>query len=260
MVRRIGPQGGANRRALRRAQTRNRVVSVPRDKLGFPQSMSATLRFTEVSDPVLSDNLAHVTTFRANDLFRPHLGVPLHQPRSFDQYMEMYNTFTVTSSKIMVNFCYEGYMGPSTQVENVGPPVSTNLVQEIGTPGAGKVPSLPPVMVGIHKGTEQLQAGEASVQIEKDRTVWKIMTPNSGAVTLGSSLKAGDFFGKDFLVGAAGYTGDDSASPTNPIYWEVWAARATNQHIPADSKCLVRMYVTIEYRATFTDPKTLAAS
>lgn len=29
---------------------RNRRIAVPRDKLGFPQSISATLRYTEVAD------------------------------------------------------------------------------------------------------------------------------------------------------------------------------------------------------------------
>lgn len=222
--------------------------------------MKATLRYTEVSDPVLNDHLVHVTTFRANDLYRPHLGVVFHQPRSFDEYMGLYNKFTVTGSKISVNFVYEGYNGPSTQLEIVGPPASTHLVQEAGAALPLTVPACPAVMCGIHKGTEQLQAGEPEKQIEKDRTLWKIMTPNSGAVTLGSRLKTSDFFGKDALVGSEGYEGSDSSSPANDIYWEVWAGRATNQHIPANSKVLVRMYITIEYDAVFTDPKTLVAS
>lgn len=86
------------------------------------------------------------------------------------------------------------------------------------------------------------------------------MTPGSGSATLTGNLKTSDFFGKDALVGSEGYTGSDSASPAHDIYWEVWAGRATNDAIPAGSIVKVRAYVTIEYDAVFTDPKTLAAS
>lgn len=251
------PRGA--RAALRRKQ-RNALVSVPRDKLGFPQSMKATLRYTEVADFVLSDHSAHVATFRANDLYNPRVagGAPFHQPRTFDQYMTLYNTFTVQGSKISLNFVYEGYMGPSTIATDPG---SGNpyLVQEVGTPGAGKVPSLPAVVCGVHKGTEQLQAGNPDEQMEKDRTLWRLMTPGASR-TLTNRVRVSEFFGKDALVGSAGYTGTASGGPDHDIYWEVWAGRASNQPIVTGDTCNVRAYVTIEYNATFTDPKTQAAS
>ncbi len=248
-----------SRAALRRKQ-RNALVSVPRDKLGFPQSMKATLRYTEVADFTLPNHSAQTATFRANDLYNPRVagGAPFHQPRTFDQYMTLYNTFTVQGSKISLNFVYEGYMGPSTIATDPG---SGNpyLIQEVGTPGAGKVPSLPAVVVAVHKGTEALQAGNPEEQIEKDRTVWKLLTPGTDK-TITSKLVTSEFFGKDALVGSAGYTGTASNGPDHDILWEVWAGRASNQPIVSGDTCHVRAYVTIEYNATFTDPKTQAAS
>lgn len=249
-----------SRQALRRKQ-RNSLVRVPRHKLGFPQSMQATLRYTEVADFVLNDHSAHVATFRANDLYNPRVagGAPFHQPRTFDQYMILYNTFTVQGSKISVNFMYEGYMGPSTIATDAG---SGNpyLIQEVGTPGAGKVPSQPAVMCGVHKGTEQLQAGNPEEQIEKDRTIWRSMTPSGGQTTLSNRVRVSEFFGKDALTGSAGYTGTASNGPDHDIFWEVWAGRGSNQPIVSGDTCNIRAYVTIEYNAVFTDPKTQAES
>jgi len=249
--------------ALRKAQSRGRnaLVSVPRNKLGFPQSMRATLRYTEVADFVLSDHNAHVATFRANDLYNPRVagGAPFHQPRTFDQYMLMYNTFTVKGSKISINFIYEGYLGTSTIATDPG---SGNpyLIQEVGTPGAGKVPSQPAVVCAVRKATDQLLSGIPSEQMEKDRTRWKLMTPSGGSPTITNKLVTSEFFGKDALVGSAGYTGNDTSGPDHDIYWEVWAGRGSNQPIVTGDTCNVRAYVTIEYNATFTDPKTQAAS
>lgn len=98
--------------------------------------------------------------------------------------------------------------------------------------------------------------------MEKDRTFWRMLTPGGNQVTLGSSVKVSEFFGKDALVGSAGYTGSASNGPEsdNTIFWEVWAGRGSNQPIVSGDTCNIRAYVTIEYNATFTDPKTQAAS
>lgn len=258
----MGPRPTRTAR-LRKAQTkgRNALVSVPRNKLGFPQSMRATLRYTEVADFVLNNHNAHVATFRANDLYNPRVagGAPFHQPRTFDQFISSYNTFTVKGSTIKINFVYEGYMGASTIATDPG---SGNpyLIQEVGTPGAGKVPSQPSVVCAVRKSTEQLLDGVPAEQMEKDRTIWKVMTPYSPPTTITNRVRVNEFFGKDALVGSAGYTGSDSNGPDHDIYWEVWAGRGSNQPIVTGDTCNVRAYVTIEYDATFTDPKTHEAS
>jgi len=235
---------------------RNALVRIPRSKMGFPQSMSATLRFVEKIDFVLTDHQAHTERFRANDLYNPHIGGAIHQPRGFAQYMMIYNTFTVRGSKIKLNWCYEGYLGPTRKS---GTP-TTHLTQDIGALEEDEVPALPGVVCGLHKATEALSAGDPETQMEKDRTTWKIMTPSVNQTTMTGSLKISDFFGKDALVGSAGYTGDETTSPDNDVYWEVWAGRAHNDPIEEGSNVSARCYLTIEYDAVFTNPKTLGPS
>lgn len=81
--------------------------------------------------------------------------------------MGLYNTFTVKASKIMLNFVYEGFMGPSTVTTD---PVTGNpyLLQEVGAALPKAIPALPGIVCGVHKGTEQLQGGSPQEQMEKD--------------------------------------------------------------------------------------------
>lgn len=233
---------------------RNANVSVPRDKLGFPQSMRATLRYTDKMTFELASNTnAIVSTFRANDLFDPRYALGGHQPRSFDQYMGLFNNFTVTSSTCSVNFMYQAYDGPTT--ENV--PLKY-LVKNSGA-DSSEPPALPAVVCGVHKGIELLSGGTGQDQIEKDRTQWKILTP-AQQPNIKAKLKVSDFFGKTDLVGSEGYGGTDATSPDNPVFWEVWCAHAGHDAFPDADEIRVVAFVTIEYNAVFTDPKTLTAS
>jgi len=245
-----------SRSRTRGYKTRNAIVRVPRSKMGFPQEMHATLRYVEQVDFVLDDLVSHYERFRANDLYNPHIGGAAHQPRGFAQFMMMFNTFTVTGSKISLRWCYEGYLGPTV---TSGSP-TTHLTQDIGSEDPDKIPALPGVICGLHKGTEALSAGAPETQMEKDRTQWKIMTPAVNSTTISSSLRVADFYGKSALVGSDGYTGDDSASPDNDVFWEVWAGRANNDPVVANSHVRARCYITIEYDAVFTNPRTLGPS
>jgi len=46
--------------------------------------------------------------------YDPEVALGGHQPRGFDQFTDVYNTFTVLGSKISVSWMYEGYDGPSS--------------------------------------------------------------------------------------------------------------------------------------------------
>lgn len=229
---------------------RNRMVSVPRNKMAFPQSMKTKLRYVERIDFVPTGTGAIQHQFRANDLFDPNKTGVGHQPRGFDEFMEIYDTFTVTGSKISVSWMYEGYDGPSV-VSLTG-----NLLKTTGT--GDSQPALTPMVCGLHKGLETLTAGAAEEQMEKDRTNWTYITSQSGTRTLKQSLKVSDFYGKGALVGAEGYTGNKATSPTEEIFYELWCARAANDY-PAEATKVVA-YATIEYDCVFTEPKTLGAS
>jgi hypothetical protein len=230
--------------------TRNRMVSVPRDKLAFPQSMRAKLRLVDKFDMDLTSTLtAYQVQYRANGMYDPFVPFGGHQPRGFDQYMAIYNTYTVLGSTVSANVCYRGYDGPGT--EGGGIPIKTISA------GGTDQPAPSACVIGIHKGVETLAAGQAQEQMEKDRTTWKLISPNGAPQTLGSSMKIADFYGKEALVGSAGYTGTLTTDPTEPVFFEFWGGRVTD--VDAGVTKLI-WYCTIEYDVVFTEPKTLGSS
>jgi len=244
---------GTKRAKSTKSKKRNARVTVPRNKLGFPQQIKTTLRYAFRTEFALNNENAVVTQIRANDLYDPEVALGGHQPRGFDDFMKIYDKFTVTGSKCSAAFTYEGYYGP-TMTGLIG-----NLIQNTAPlPSSAEVPALPPVTCGVFKSTESMGVDTAQVQIEKDRQRWTYLTPHSGAKTIKQKLLCSDFFGKETLIGSDGYSGDETKSPSNQILWEVWAARNDdNYHMGA---VRVSAYVVVEYDCVFTEPKILAAS
>lgn len=243
-------------RALRKTQRGrvNALVRVPRNKLAFPQRMQTQLRYVDRQEFNLSGGAAVAPVYwKANGLFDPYYASGGHQPRGFDQFMEQYQMFTCTGAKIAVNWVYLGYDGPATTGPTVGALVKTTGT----TTDENEMMAQTGVVVGVHKGTEFLTAGQAEEQMEKDKTSWKVMTPQSGSVTTGTALKVREWYG-DFSIGAADYSGSDSADPRNELYFAVWAGKTSDNNVSTVTKVIA--YVTITYDVTFTEPKALVAS
>ena len=244
------------RKQQRGAQRKNARVHVPRNKLGFPTSMVSTLRYTDRIDfaPTAITTLAH--TFGANDVYDPNVTGVGHQPRGFDEYTLLYDTFTVTSSKMSVNWMYEGYSGPSQ--------VSATGALEMATEDSADVSAVPPGICGIFKSNASYGASIDNMeQMEKDRTTWTVLNVQSSAKTSSSSSNFNEFFGKQDLVAADGYSGTTGgfgvgSAPSEKVYFHVWASRGSNDY--PDGVCKLTAYITIEYRVTFTNPKPLDAS
>lgn len=212
--------------------------------------MRTKLRFCQRVEFSPTGTAVVAKRYLANGMYDPDTNVGGHQPRGFDEFMKLYKTFTVHGSSISCSFMYEGYDGPSV-VSATG-----NLVKSFTE--SDNQPALTAMVCGLHKGTEAITAGAAELQIEKDRTVWNYINGQTGHKTLKTSLKTSDFFGKPALTGAEGYTGTEGADPTEQIFYEVWCGRVSDDY-PQEATKVVG-YVTIEYDATFTEPKTLAAS
>ena len=228
------------------------MVSVPRNKLAFPQSISTTLRFVEKIDIDLGGTDSEHTAFLANGMYDPRVALGGLQPRGFDEFMKTYTTFTVLSSSLSMNVMYEGYTAPTLESSTTG-----EMLKAIRQSTTSEDAAASPVVCGIHKGLAVMTAGAAEVQMEKDRTLWRVISPVSDAITMSSKLAVSDFYGKGKLVGATGYTGTDSADPTEKVYWDVWFARASGH---TQGKCKLKAYVTIQYNCIFTEPRTLGAS
>lgn len=242
----------AKQTGRRRSGARNRRVVIPRDKLGFATSMVSTLRYVDRVEFAPVSTTTAVWSFRANDLYDPFTGTGGHQPRGFDEMMAIYNNFTVTSSKCSVNWMLEGYDGPS---QTGGTPAALIKTMEDST-GA---PAVPPVICGVMRSAEGYGSGiPVDEQMEKDRTTWKVMTPQTGGEITSTKSGLSDFFGKQDLVAAEGYGGTASGGPDNEAMYHLFCARGSDDY-PAGTVKVVA-YVTIEYRATFTEPKPLQAS
>lgn len=232
-----------------RLKKRNRMVTVPRNRMAFPQSQRATLRYVNHVDMTPTGSNVQQFAFRANSLNDPEYPLGGHQARGFDEYMGIYKTYTVLGCTLSVNWVFEGYAGPT----NFDVP-SQQLHQTMANQASV---AASPVICGIHKGLEVLSAGEASVQMEKDRTTWAVMLPVGPSLTQSSSLKIADFFGKQALVGAEGFTGDDSTNPVNQVLFEIWCGLASSN---TGGRTVCRAYCTLQFDAVFTEPLTLNAS
>ena len=245
---------------LRRLQTRgkrysgrkarNAIVNVPRNKMGFPQEMRASLRYVDSLDFVPTSHTTVRQTFLANGLYDPHTSTGGHQPRGFDEFMAIYNKFTVKSSKISVTFTYEGYNGPYGSTATGAPS------QLIGT--VAPAPAACPPAVGIVRASGELStSGTVSDQQEIDKAKWVTITPQGEAKTVSTSTSPRAWFGKDFLVGSDGYTGTDSTDPTNLCYYHILMGLQHNEY---SQNVKLRANVCITYDAVFTEPKPLAQS
>ena len=232
---------------------RNALVSVPRNKLAFPQSLATSVRYVDDKDFLLTSNSTVNFAWAANDLFDPYIPLGGHQPRGFNELMAQYTKFTVKSSRISVTFYYEAYLGPST-LDGTG-----NPLQKIQEMGATEVVAPPPVVGMVQKSISATTvAGETSLQMEKERTVWTHINPQGECRTVSTGMATSDFFGKDFLVGSDGYTGTDGLRPTNLVYYHVKMGRASNEYAVPSVKC--RASICITYNCVFTEPKPLGAS
>lgn len=244
----------ARAEAARRSQpkAKNRTVYVPRNKLAFPQAIRTKLRYCDriTSLPDSTTGILQIP-YLANGMFDPQVSLGGHQPRGFDQFMNQYEVFTVHGSTLAITWMYEYYSGPT--VDGTEP---NELVQTMGQ--IVDTPGLPPVMLGLHKGVNQLAAGTFQEQMEKDRTSWRCITSKTGAVTMKQSMKTSDFFGTTGdLTGREGFTGTDAEDPTNKVYWEIFT-----QHVAETNAADIRLvgYLCIEYDCTFSEPIALGAS
>lgn len=210
--------------------------------------MVSTLRYTTRVEFTPTGIGTQALSFRANDMHDPEAALGGGQPLGFDQLMQLYNNFTVTDSKIMINWMYEGYDGPSTKA-TLG-----NYIQ--GKSDVDDCPALSPVICGVMRSADGYGSSvNVQRQMERDRTSWTVMTPQAGGKVSTSKAQLSDFFGKQDLVAADGFSGTVAGGPENQAFYHVWCARGSDDY-PADSVKVVA-FVTLEYRATFTEPKPL---
>lgn len=231
-------------------RARNSRLIVPRNKIGFPQSMRTQLRYCDAIDFTPNSSTLSVHTFLANGLYDPDVSGTGHQPRGFDNFMEVYKTFTVKGSKIAVTWSYEGYNGPSQTMSSGAPAQSIQSA-------AGGVQAVPAVVGMVIPTVEPSTSGTVAQNQEIEKARWVTITPSGEAKTIAGRANGPDFFGKEFLTGSEGYTGTVSTDPSEKLYYHVCSAL---QHDEYPITIKLRAQVIITYDVVFTEPKFLPVS
>ena len=216
--------------------------------------MATKLRYCDSIDLTPNSNSIQSRAYLANGLFDPQVALGGHQPRGLDEFMEIYQKFTVKGATISVTYVYEGYLGSSTTADTGAP---DQQIKYVSSSSSVHVYAVPAAVCLVQPSTIASMTGTFDQVQEMEKTRWKTMTPASGPVTVTHSLKCSDFFGKDFLVGSDGYTGDEQSDPDNKLYFHVSTGLQSNEY-PVTIK--VRANICITYDTVFTEPKPLSAS
>lgn len=256
-LQRYGTRVGSAKKGWKRRK--NATLVVPRSKLAFPQGMRTKLRYVQHLEFEPSNSATiDFNSWRANSMTDPGITLTTnHQPRGFDDFLDIYNSYTVLASKITVTFMYKQYDGVAAEesTSGSGGEYMIKTVQNVTTDGASA--GAAPVVCGIRKGMTSAGAVTSSDIMEQERSVWRFMTPQEGSVTVSQSMHVSDFYGKGSLVGAEGYTGTKIADADNIVVYDVWCGRANNN---TAGVCKVAAYLMIEYDVQFNEPKALQAS
>lgn len=177
-----------------------------------------------------TSGVATAHAFRANDMFDPNATGIGHQPLMFDEWMQIYDHFTVLGSKIKVEYLHDTTLSliPGTFgviVSDGGNTVSlqNNLNQLFEQK--------------LHRG-KRLQVGVTPMSVGNPMVVAK--------------FSAKRFFGRKFLTGAAEYQGSASGGPNEQAFFEVYVAPPQG----TDTASL-QFRVTVDYIAMLTERKPI---
>lgn len=79
------------------------VPSYATTGIGLPKSKLVTLHYTDHKNMQLGDNW----TFKINSAYDPDAAVGGHQPKGYDQWMSLYNKYTVVGAKYKFTFTWD---------------------------------------------------------------------------------------------------------------------------------------------------------
>jgi hypothetical protein len=196
-----------------------------------PVRVDRTLRYvTKVSmNPGIGGQSAALF-FSANGMYDPDRSLGGHQPYGFDEYMEMYNHFTVLRSRIMVSF------------------------MPIGTSSGRNANSI--VAVGLRDTTTSTTTIEQF--IEMGRGEWSLLGQQDGGkpiATLHHACDVSKYLGRPDLLSDPDCRGDATNDPGEEVFFEINAANLDG----VDGEQL-DLLVVLEFDAAFTEPKRILQS
>lgn len=203
---------------------------IPRNtfKNGFPQTVSARLRY--VTECELDAGVGGTSSFqiRANGCYDPEVSIGGHQPKGFDQFMALYRHFTVTASKIKVT-----PVNRTNEVNIAGAAYGVILLSGTGDLAAQTPLSLMESSPGSSKGFISAFSS-VSGSFPTVATVY-------------SKFNAKRTFGRNVISGGP-FTGSVAADPTEQSIYKIWAGSITANNPPP-----IQFIIEVEYDVTFTE-------
>jgi len=171
--------------------------------------------------------------FSANGLYDPNITGTGHQPMGFDQLMLLYEHYTVTRAKVTVTFMNDdnkqsGFVGVAISPDGTLPSSYSTLIEN------GLV------------SKAYLNGGHAGNQAYPSNNVVQVSMPFDIKQINGRAAP---------IVGDDLYRGDAASNPTEQTYIALFISNPFNATI-----INAVAQVEIDYEATFTEPRKLAAS
>lgn len=219
--------------AKKTRKTGQKKLGYPRNwlaKVGraFPEKIRTTLRYSDITASYGAAAGAMVATaiYCCNGLYDPYFPIGGHQPYGFDQYMAVYNHYSVIKSNIKVTF----------QMQNAD--AANNF----------------PGVVGINFDDDGTDASTATTRIEKTgRKNYGVIGEDHSQVVLRDSWSCKQKFGAqsndlDKNIGSI------TSNPSETSTWFIWYLNN------GGTTGYVQLVVDIEYDVEFTELKDFGPS
>lgn len=223
------------RLAARYKKRRRRRALAPRLPIsGFPKSKMVKLRYSAeviLNPPAVGVPAVHY--FTANSMYDPDLTGIGHQPRGFDEWMNVYDHYTVLGCRATARWI------PSSSTEKVPSAWGIALTDDASFPHA----SLGDIIESVEGGRNYRLAGQSAT------------TTGGIRPSVSRRFSAKKFFGVKALIGKDEYKGTVSTNPTEMAHLALWACGPS----VSDPDAIV-FQMTIDYIAVLTERKGLARS
>lgn len=207
---------GYNKKYRRKARIPRSIAVSP-----APNTMLAKLRFNESGTLSLAVSDHYDYMYSANGLWDPRVAVGGAQPRGFDEWMALYDHYTVLSSKASCFF------------------VNRNTTSQ-------------PVEVTLICSDDNVALTSAVDIHEHSRGVTKIMghpEGNAGTCKVINKASIKNVLGRAKMTDNQDLRGSATANPTEGVFWHVCASTNTASTFDVDFN------IEIEYIALFTERK-----
>lgn len=222
------PKGRANESKQDSTSNQSVVGALGRGFPGLPMRMRRKLTYFEpivLATSGAGPSVAGAYVFSANGLFDPNITAAGHQPLGFDQWMAMYNHYTVHSCRITI-VCTANAAGP--------------------------------VYVALSRSADSTVTTDAVKLVENGNISYQqlpINTIESVFFKQSMTINMAKFEGVDDVLDDSDLRGTISANPVEQAYfhlstWNPFTAAALSAYFS----------VLLEYDATFTEPKLLPIS